>query len=351
MIYDTDILDARILIVDDNKLNVDLLEKMLEISGYTSILSTTDSRDTIELYESFQPDLILLDINMPHLDGYQVMENLKKVEQNDYVPILVLTAQQDKETRLRSLKSGAKDFLTKPFDQTETLTRIRNILEIRLLHNRICYQNEVLEDQVKTQTKELHDTRLEIIHRLGLAAEYKDRETGNHIIRMSKICHILGKAAGMPNGMAERLLQASPMHDVGKIGIPERILLKPGKLDKDEWEVMKTHTTIGAEILSGSSSDLLVMAKIVANTHHEKWDGSGYPNGWKGDRIPIVGRITALADVFDAIISERPYKKAWSVEDAVSEINRCKGSHFDPELVDKFNSVLNKIVSINEKYK
>lgn len=351
MIYDIDILNARVLIVDDNQDIVDLLKHMLTHAGYTSILGTNDPRDTVKLYKSFQPDIVLLDINMPHIDGYEVIKLLKEAAGDDYVPILVLTGKHDRETCLRSLETGAKDFLTKPFDQVETLTRIRNLLEVRLLHNQSRYQNEVLEDEIKVRTKELHDTRREVIHRLGIAAEYKDNETGYHIIRISKICEILGKAVGMPNERVNVLLQASPMHDVGKIGIPDRILLKPGKLDPDEWEIMKTHTSIGAKILGGHSSDLLVTAKMIANTHHEKWDGSGYPNGWKGEQIPIVGRVTALADVFDALTSVRPYKKAWSVERAVAEINRCRGSHFDPELVDIFNTVLNDIISIKEQYK
>lgn len=355
MIYDVDILNARILIVDDNQSIVDLLKKMLTYAGYTSITSTTDPRDTMKLYESFHPDLVLLDINMPYVDGFKIIKKLKGISSDNYVPILILTGQHDRETFIRSLEAGAEDFLTKPFDQIETLTRIKNMLEVRLLHNRVRYQNEVLEDAVRVRTKELHDTRLEVIHRLGIAAEYKDNETGYHIIRMSKMCHILGNAIGNAMGMskerADLLLQASPMHDVGKIGIPDSILLKPGKLDPDEWEIMKTHVSIGAGILDGHSSDLLVMAKTIAYTHHEKWDGSGYLNGLKGEQIPIVGRIVALADVFDALTSVRPYKEAWSVEDSVAEINRCKDKHFDPKLVDIFNTVLDDINSIKEQHK
>jgi putative two-component system response regulator len=353
MIYDIDILNAKILIVDDNKTVLSMLEHMLNSDGYTSVLCTTDSREVMKLYESFQPDLILLDINMPYLDGYQIMELLKKAEtvKDDYVPIIVLTAQQDKETRLRSFSLGAKDYLTKPFDQIEALTRIRNVIEVRLLHSYVRYQKEVLEDEVKVRTKELQDSRLEVIHRLGLAAEFKDNETGFHIIRISKMCELIGKAIGLPDKRVELLLHASPMHDIGKIGIPDSILLKPGKLDKDEWEIMKTHTIIGAKMLEGHSSPLLQMGKEVALTHHEKWDGSGYPNGLSGEQIPITGRITALADVFDALTSDRPYKKAWSVEDALSEINSCNGSHFDPKLVDIFNTILKDIISVRDQYK
>lgn len=351
MIHDIDILNARILIVDDNKLNVDLLEEILAAAGFTSVRSTTDSRETVEIYQTFEPDLILLDINMPHLDGFQVMEQLKEIEKDNYIPILVLTGQHDSETLIRSLESGAKDFLTKPFDQSEAITRIRNLLEVRLLHNYVRYQNEVLEERIKARTRELQETRLEIIRRLGLAAEFKDNETGYHIIRMSKMCQALGKAAGMSEYQADLLLNASPMHDIGKIGIPDSILLKPGKLDPDEWEHMKTHAIIGSKMLGGHVSDLLIMAKSVALTHHEKWDGSGYPNGWKGENIPLVGRIAALADVFDALTSVRPYKKAWSVEDAMAEIKRGRGTHFDSKLVDLFLTVLDEIVKIKNEYK
>ncbi len=256
-----------------------------------------------------------------------------------------------KVARVRSLQSGAKDFLTKPFDRIETLTRIHNMLEVRLLHNQVRDQNVILERKVQERTAELNDTRLEIIRRLGIAAEYRDNETGLHIIRMSKICQVLGKAVGMTESEAELLLNASPMHDIGKIGIPDRILLKPGKLDADEWEIMKTHAAIGADMLSGHSSELLNMAKEIALTHHEKWDGSGYPRGLKGEDNPLAGRICAVSDVFDALTSVRPYKKAWSVEDSVAEIQRGKGANFDPDMVDVFMDTLDEIVSIKEQYK
>lgn len=219
------------------------------------------------------------------------------------------------------------------------------------MHNQIRDQNVILERKVQERTAELNDTRLEIIRRLGIAAEYKDNETGLHIIRMSKMCQVLGKATGMTDKEAELLLNASPMHDIGKIGIPDRILLKPGKLDAEEWEIMQTHASIGADMLSGHPSDILGMAKEIALTHHEKWNGSGYPNGIKGDDIPLTGRICAVSDVFDALTSVRPYKKAWSVEDSVAEIERGKGAHFDPRLVDLFMENLDEFVSIKERHK
>jgi putative two-component system response regulator len=294
---------------------------------------------------------------MPHLDGYQVMEKLSGNIKGDYLPVLVLTAQIDMGTRLKALEAGAKDFVAKPFDKTEVLNRIANILEVRALYNERKQQNEILEAKVKERTlelqernKELEETRLEIIRRLGRAGEYRDNETGMHVIRMSKSCQCLALAVGLGEEHAEQILQASPMHDVGKIGIPDGILLKPGKLDPEEWEIMKTHAEIGADIMGDFDSSLMRMAGMIAFTHHEKYDGSGYPNGTKGSGIPIEGRIAAICDVFDALTSERPYKEAWTVERALDLINEESGKHFDPELVRLFNEILPDVLTIREQY-
>jgi len=348
---------ASILIVDDEEANVLILRRLLEKEGYSALITTTDPREVEGLYRSHLFDIVLLDINMPHLDGFGVMAQLKTVEEDSYLPVLVLTAHADRNTRLRALEAGAKDFITKPFDRIEVLDRIHNMLEVRLLHKQIRGQNEILEKKVRERTQELREkadelqeTRLEIIRCLGRAAEYRDNETGLHIIRMSKYSQLLGKAAGMSDKEAELLLNASPMHDIGKIGIPDSILLKPGKLNAGEWKTMKTHVTIGAEILSGHHSDLMEMSRLVALTHHEKWDGTGYPKGLKGKDIPLVGRIVGLADVFDALTSERPYKKAWSVEEALAEINRTSGTHFDPELTYLLKTVLPDMLLIKEQH-
>jgi putative two-component system response regulator len=345
------IFDARILIVDDNRANVALLEKLLRRGGYSQVESVTDPREVKGLYEANRYDLVLLDIRMPYLDGFQVMAQLQEVRGEDYLTILVLTAELTSETKLRSLQEGARDFLSKPFDSVEVLARVRNLLEVRMFHNWLKDQNRVLEEQVRQRTQELEYTRLEIIRRLGRAAEYRDNETGAHVIRMSKFCALLGAQVGMSPKECELLLNASPMHDVGKIGIPDRILLKPGKLDDEEWAIMQNHAAIGAEMLSGHDSTLLQMAEVIALTHHEKWDGSGYPRGLKGEEIPLVGRITAVCDVFDALTSERPYKQAWSVEDALAELEKLKGSHFEPILVEKFHSILPDILHIKEQFK
>jgi len=346
MIPNQDVRDARILIVDDTQVNVTMLEKMLDNAGYTSVLGITDSRDVMGIYESFQPDIILLDINMPHLDGYKVMEEIKNAQKGAYHSILVITAQHDKETCYRALHQGAKDFLTKPFDQTEALIRIQNMLETKRLHDQVSYQNAILEQRVEVRTQELHNSRLEIIRRLSLAAEYKDSQTGLHIIRMSKMCEIIGRTFGLSNQEADLLLNASPMHDIGKLGIPDHILLKPGKLDRDEFEIMKTHTLIGYKLLDNPSSQVMYMAREIALAHHERWDGSGYPNNLKGTAIPLSARIATLADCFDALTSVRSYKDQWNTDNAVKYILSNKGIHFDPELVDVFTKITDDIVAI-----
>jgi len=345
------ILEARILVVDDNLTNVVLLKKLLEAEGYLHVEGVTDSREVIGLYKAEPYDLVLLDIRMPHMDGYDVMDGLKEIANGDIPPIMVLTAQTDMDTKLKALDAGAQDFLHKPFDRVEALTRIRNMIEVRLLHKQVRLQNEVLEQKVQERTQELEDTRMEVVHRLGRAAEYKDNETGMHVVRMSKIAHLLAIALGMSDADAKLLLHASPMHDIGKIGIPDGVLLKPGKLDADEWEVMKSHCQIGAEILGDHPSPLMQMARLVAMTHHEKWDGSGYPKGLKGEDIPLVGRITAVADVFDALTSERPYKKAWPIEKAATYIKEQVGLQFDPKVVEKFCDHLDDIAIIRRTHR
>lgn len=345
MISKQDILNANILLVDDQLVNIKLLEKMLRQSGFTAIFSTTKSEEVKNLYFENEIDLVLLDIRMPVMDGFEVMAQLRAEIQNDYLPVLVLTAELTSQTRERALSSGAKDFITKPFNQAEVIQRIYNMLEVRLLHKQVRLQNETLEQQVRQRTEQLEQSRLEIIKRLGRAAEYKDNETGNHILRMSHFAQMLAQAAGLEQEQCDNILLAAPMHDIGKIGIPDSILLKPGKLDPDEWEIMKTHVSIGADLLDGTDIPLLVTARNIALSHHEKWDGTGYPNGLAGENIPIEGRICAICDVFDALTSERPYKKAWPVEEAVDFLRQQKGKHFEPRLVDLFETILQDILS------
>lgn len=342
--------NSRIFIVDDEPANLKLLDKMLASQGYQQRVLIQDPRDVLHNYQQQRPDLILLDINMPHLDGYQVMAQL--VELNDPLlpPIVILTAQHTKDYLLRALAGGARDFVSKPFDRNELLMRVRNLLDAQLAHRVLHSQKDLLEEMVHQRTEELHATRLQVVQRLGMAAEYRDEETGFHILRMSHICALLAREIGWNDEQCDLILNASPMHDIGKIGIPDTILLKPGKFEPHEWEIMKTHAVIGAKLLEGDDSTLMVMAREIALTHHEKWDGSGYPYGLIGEAIPLSGRIAALADVFDALTSTRPYKKAWSVEAAVDLIKESSGSHFDPALVEVFLRKLPDILAISARY-
>jgi putative two-component system response regulator len=316
--------NARILIVDDQEANVRLLEGILKrAAGYHALRSTTDPREVMSLYVEFQPDLILLDLHMPHVDGFAVMEQLKEIVPEDvFLPILVLTADVTPEAKQRALASGAKDFLAKPFDPTEVLLRIKNLLETRTLHLELRAQ--------------LSDAHLEVIDRLAIAAEYRDDETGEHIKRVGQTSALVARALRLPPEQVLLIRRAATLHDVGKIGIPEHILLKPGRLTPDEFNVMKSHTTIGAKILSGGQFPLLQMAEVIALTHHERWDGSGYPRGLKGEATPLLGRIVAVADVFDILTHARPYKKAWLAEEAIAELQRVAGTQFDPSIVEAF---------------
>jgi putative two-component system response regulator len=348
---------ARILIVDDNPTNVALLQTLLDRDGYANVTGVTDSREVVPLYRNAAFDLILLDIRMPHLSGFDVMAELKKIDPIGYLPILVLTAQTDRKILIRALEAGAKDFVHKPFDHAEVLNRIANMLEVRMLYNERRRQSEILEAKVLERTteldqrnRELESARLDVIRRLGRAGEYRDNETGMHVVRMSKICERLALAIGCDETFATHLLAASPMHDVGKIGIPDSILLKPGRLDPEERKIMETHVTIGADILDHNEAPLMRMAYAVALTHHEKWDGTGYPRKLKGTAIPIEGRIAALSDVFDALTSERPYKKAWPVDQALEFVRNQAGAAFDPDLVAEFVEIMPDIENLRRQY-
>jgi len=342
--------NATILIVDDQMTNILLLESILQNAGYTQVHSTQDPTQVIPLVKELNPALICLDIRMPTINGFQVMGQLKITQKNTFLPILVLTSEEDRETRLQALESGAKDFLQKPFDKVEVLIRIRNLLETSLLTKAILLQNNTLEETVRVRTQQLKETQLEIVHRLALAAEHRDHETGSHIIRLSHYAIVLGRACGMSEEECDTLFHATPMHDVGKLGIPDRILLKPGKLDADEWEIMKQHTVIGAQLLSNSQSPVLQMAELIALTHHEKWDGSGYPNQLAGEDIPLVGRICAVADVFDALSSKRCYKEPWPLENVLQELRLLSGIQFDPRLIEMFDELLPIILDIQRTY-
>lgn len=331
--------DAKVLIVDDEKANIRFLEIVLQQAGYSNVHSTMDSRQALELFRSIHPDIVLLDLAMPHLDGFEVMQQLHTEMQEHAIPILVLTADATTQTRHRALKEGARDFLTKPLDETEVLLRIHNLLETH-------FHSTLLEAKVQERTQDLHMAQLETLQRLALAAEYRDDDTGLHTRRVGANAGGIAEVLGWPQTQIELLTRAAPLHDVGKIGIADSILLKPGKLTVEEFDTMKQHTVIGAKILSGSTSPWLRMAEEIALTHHERWDGSGYPLGVEGEAIAITGRIVAIADVFDALTHERPYKKAWTVAEALDEICSQSGRQFDPRVVEAFLTFISRGLDI-----
>jgi putative two-component system response regulator len=334
---DAALTQSRILIVDDEPANVLLLERLLASVGFSDVNSTTRSDQVEALCDRLEPDLLLLDLQMPPPDGIALLQRLRGQRPNQPQPaVIVLTADHSRDAKHRALSSGANDFLHKPFDAVEVTLRIKNQLATRILQLALNTHNQMLEQRVHERTQQLEHARIEIIERLALAAEYRDDETGQHTHRVAHTCSLLAAQLGLPEADIARIRRAAPLHDVGKIAIPDSILLKPGRLTVDEFETMKTHTTIGAEILSGSQSRLLRLAEQIAATHHERWDGTGYPAALAGEQIPIVGRIVGLADVFDALTHARPYKDAWPLEDAVDEIRRLNGEQFDPRVVAAF---------------
>jgi len=332
--------EGRILIVDDEDANLRALGKLLRRGGYSRMAFTSDPRTALDIFSRFEPDLVLLDLHMPFMDGFQVMRALQpRIPPGEYVPILILTADRDPETRERALSAGAKDFVAKPFELNEVMLRIKNLLETRMLYKRLQNQNEALEEKVRERTRELEETQSEILRRLALAADYRDDVTGHHAERVGILSALIAQELGLSNEVVQLIRWAAPLHDVGKIGIPDAILMKAGPLTPVEFEVMKSHTQIGARILSGGRFPLLELAREIALTHHEWWDGNGYA-GLSGESIPLVGRIVAVADTFDCITHERPYKRACTLEEAVHEIEAGRGTQFDPRVVDAFMAVV-----------
>ncbi|MER2490466.1 HD-GYP domain-containing protein [Catenovulum sediminis] len=331
-----------VLVVDDSPENLDVLSGILR-ADY-KVKAALSGERALKIANSYkQPDMILLDIMMPEMDGYEVCFRLKSNPATRKIPVIFVTAKEQIDDVTKGFRFGAVDYIVKPVQPAVVLARVKTQLEL-------YDQNRMLEGKVRLRTQELNDTRLEIIQRLGRAAEFKDNETGLHVVRMSHYTRLIAEAVGYGEGWADLLFHASPMHDVGKIGIPDHILMKPGPLNEQEWEIMKTHSEIGGQIIGNHQSELLKTAQIIAFTHHEKWDGSGYPYGLKGEEIPLPGRIVAIADVFDALTSERPYKKEWSIEDSVQQIYQGSGTHFDPHLINIFREVLPDILDIKEQY-
>ncbi len=347
----------KILVVDDEERNLRLMKAMLIPLGYEVVLAR-DGIEALDQVRKILPDVILLDIMMPKMDGFEVARQLKEDEEAKIIPIVMVTALKEVEDRVKALEVGADDFLTKPVDNTELRARVNSLLKVKAYNDHMLNHQKELEAEVTKRTEQLQQAfekikvaSLDTIYRLSRAAEYKDEETGAHIQRMSNYAVAIAHQVGLNEEAQDAILYAAPMHDIGKIGTPDQILLKPGRLDPDEWEIMKQHSITGAQILEGSDAESIKLAEVVALTHHEKWDGSGYPEGIKGSEIPLAGRITAIADVFDALTSKRPYKEPFPLEEAFSIIKEGRGSHFDPRVVDAFLAVEDEILSIKEKYK
>ena len=326
--------EARILIIDDHQANVDVLKRILRTAGFVNVNSTTDPAVGVTLVNTWAPDLVLLDLHMPKLDGFTVLDSIRPHLGIGYLPVVMLTADSSSDTRRRALASGVKDFLLKPFDATEVVLRIQNLLETRSLYSTIRHQNAQLEQNVAERTRQLEQAQLEILQRLAAAAEFRDDETGEHTQRVGELAARLAMRLRLSVDRVDLIRRAAPLHDVGKIGIPDAILRKAGRLTREERCIMQTHVNIGASMLAGGSSALVRTAELIARGHHERWDGGGYPDQVSGEQIPLESRLVAVADYFDALTHNRPYRGAWSTEKALRKIVGERGRHFDPRVVD-----------------
>ncbi|MFT9848877.1 HD domain-containing phosphohydrolase [Aneurinibacillus sp. REN35] len=353
---------SNILIIDDEEYNLDVLEQLLVVKDYR-VLSASSGLDALMILESEDIDLILLDVMMPGMNGYEVLREIRAMEEC-YIPVVMVTALDSKEDKIRALEEGCDDFLNKPIDKYELYARVHTLLRTRHYYKQLARTKQRLENEVVSRTAELQealaalkllnskleDSHREIVERLSSAAEFKDPETAAHIQRISHYSGVMAQALGMSEEQVNLMIQASPMHDIGKIGVPDHILLKPGKLTLEEFDKMKEHTLIGYKILNGSDSPLLKLASEIAISHHEKYDGSGYPHGLSGEAIPLSGRIIAVVDVFDALTSRRPYKEPYPNEKAYEIIRRGSGTHFDPKIVQLFFDSLPEIIRIQNQY-
>ncbi len=347
---------ATVLIVDNEERNLRLLEAMLIPQGY-DIRKARDGMEALESVEKQAPDVVLLDVMMPKLDGFAVARRLKDNPETARIPVVMVTALWEASDRVRALEAGADDFLTKPVDRFELTARVKSLVKVKAYNDYIINYQRILEAEVGTRTNELKDAlskvksaSLETIYRLSRAAEYKDEDTGNHIQRVSRYSACIASKMGLNDQEIEVLLHAAPLHDIGKIGVPDKILLKSGKLSDEEWRVMKTHTSIGARILGNSDTEFIKLGAVIALRHHEKWDGSGYPEGLKGETIPLAVRIVSVADVFDALTSRRPYRHSvFTDEEACSIIGKGRGTHFDPEVLAAFEACREEVLAIKEQ--
>lgn len=364
--------NARIMIIDDEQLVVRVVKRFLSNEGYEDFLTITDPREAFEALRTERPDVVLMDIMMPHITGLDMLRHRQKTNEFQHIPFIILSANSENQIKRDALRLGATDFLSKPVDPSDLTVRVKNALVVKRHHDHLTNYAEELERQVSVRTKQIERSREQIIHCLARAAEYRDNETGAHVIRVGKICRVVAEELGFSRDYGHQIEMAAQLHDVGKIGIPDSVLLNPGRLDNEEFEVMKTHCSLGCEIMEplsensgevvrkhaevggfimdGVDSPMLELAAIIARTHHEKWDGTGYPLGLKGDQIPIEGRICCVADVYDALCSERPYKKAFPIEKCLEIMLSERNTRFDPIVLDAFFRRLGDIEKIRLTY-
>jgi putative two-component system response regulator len=344
---------ATVLIVDDEPANVKLLALLLRVDGYQTV-SCQNGADALVMAQTRKPDIILLDIMMPGMDGFEVARELKSRSDTSCIPLIMVTALNDQASRLRALEAGAEEFLSKPIDRAELSIRVKNLLKLKEYSDFLANHNQLLEEQVAARTAQLTDSYHEAIYIMTSAAEHKDEDTGLHVIRISYYCVELAKYMGMDADFIDSIFYASPMHDIGKIGIPDHILRKPGPFLPAEWEIMKTHTKLGGEILSRGQSPYLRMGCEIALNHHERWDGTGYPDGLQGEKIPFSARLMNIADEYDALRARRPYKPAFDHEKAMQIImtgdERTSPCHFDPAVLAAFLACSEKFREIYEQH-
>ena len=339
-----------ILIVDDNPVNLRLMKVLCRQLQDTPALEFLDPRAALEWCGKQEPDLVIVDFQMPEMDGISFIRNLRQMPTGGEAPILMITANHELEVRYQALEAGANDFLTKPVDRMEFLARSRNMLAMRRGQRATADRAAWLAKAVSDATATILERERDTIFRLARAAEYRDPETGAHLMRMSHYSRLIARNLGEADEFQELLFQAAPMHDLGKVGTPDHILLKPGRLEPDEMTVMRRHAEIGYEILRDSPSPILQLAATIAHTHHEKFDGGGYPRGLAGRDIPLAGRIVAVADVFDALSSERPYKRAWTLEQASDFLRANRGTHFDPDCIDAFFAGWEGVTAVRNQF-